>query len=204
MKVIGKGLRVNERIRIKEVRVINPDGVQLGIMTVQEALQRAYSLGLDLVEVAPDAKPPVCKIMDYGKYCYEQSKRAREAKKKQTIIQVKEIKMRPKTEEHDLNFKVRHAERFLKAGNKAKVTMMFRGREMAHVDLGKKLLDQFAELLKEMAIMEQPPRLEGRNMVMVLAPRPLKLSSSHQPSGEKPSATSHQPSANRPSPEGQD
>jgi len=193
--VIAKGLRINEKIRVKEVRVINPDGVQLGIMSIQDALQTAYSLGLDLVEVAPEAKPPVCRIIDYGKYRYEQSKRAREAKKRQTIIQVKEIKIRPKTEEHDFNFKARHAERFLKAGNKAKVTMMFRGRELVHSELGKRLLDRLAELLKEVAILEQPPRLEGRNMVMVLAPKPSKPSAvSHQSSAEKASIHRPQPS----------
>jgi translation initiation factor IF-3 len=123
------------------------------------------------VEVAPDANPPVCRIMDYGKYRYEQSKKAKDAKKKQNIIQVKEIKMRPKTDEHDLEFKTRHIERFLKEGNKAKITMIFRGRELMHTNLGKKLLDKLAEDLKEAAIVEQMPRLEGKNMVMVLAPK---------------------------------
>jgi translation initiation factor IF-3 len=168
---ISRGVRVNERIRIKEVRVINPDGEQLGILPIQEALQTAQNLGLDLVEVAPEAKPPVCRIMDYGKYRYEQSKKSREAKKKQTIIQVKEIKLRPKTEDHDFQFKARHAERFLKDGNKTKVTMMFRGREMVHLDRGRLQLDRFAEALKEVAVIEQPARLEGRNMVMVLGPK---------------------------------
>jgi translation initiation factor IF-3 len=153
------------------VRVINPDGVQLGIMSSQEALQTAMSLGLDLVEVAPDAKPPVCRIMDYGKYRYEQSKKAKDARKKQTVIQIKEVKMRPKTDEHDLEFKTRHIEKFLKEGNKAKVTMIFRGREVMHTNLGRKLLDKLAEDLKDSAIIEQLPRLEGKNMVMILAPK---------------------------------
>jgi translation initiation factor IF-3 len=153
------------------VRVINPDGVQLGIMSSQEALQTAMSLGLDLVEVAPDAKPPVCRIMDYGKYRYEQSKKAKDARKKQTVIQIKEVKMRPKTDEHDLEFKTRHIEKFLKDGNKAKVTMIFRGREVMHTNLGRKLLDKLAEDLKDSAIIEQLPRLEGKNMVMILAPK---------------------------------
>jgi len=153
------------------VRVINPDGVQLGIMSPQEALQTAMSLGLDLVEVAPESKPPVCRIMDYGKYRYEQSKKAKDAKKKQTVIQIKEIKMRPKTDEHDLEFKTRHIEKFLKEGNKAKVTMIFRGREVMHTNLGRKLLDKLAEDLKDSAIIEQLPRLEGKNMVMILAPK---------------------------------
>ena len=153
------------------MRVINPDGVQLGVMTPQQALQTAMSLGLDLVEVAPEANPPVCRIMDYGKYRYEQSKKAKDAKKKQTMIQIKEIKMRPKTDEHDLEFKMRHIEKFLKEGNKAKVTMIFRGREVMHTNLGRKLLDKLAEDLKDSAIIEQLPRLEGKNMVMILAPK---------------------------------
>jgi translation initiation factor IF-3 len=153
------------------VRVINPDGEQLGILPIQEALESAKSLGLDLVEVAPEAKPPVCRIMNYGKYRYEQSKKTREARKKQTIIQVKEIKLRPKTEDHDFQFKAKHAERFLKEGNKTKVTMMFRGREMVHIDRGKVQLDRFADALKEVGVIEQHPKLEGRNMVMILAPK---------------------------------
>ncbi len=153
------------------MRVINPAGEQLGILPIQEALQAAQGFGLDLVEVAPEAKPPVCRIMDYGKYRYEQSKKTREAKKKQTIIQVKEIKLRPKTEDHDFQFKAKHAERFLKEGNKTKVTMMFRGREMVHLDRGKVQLERFAESLKEVAVVEQHPKLEGRNMVMILSPR---------------------------------
>jgi len=129
------------------------------------------SLGLDLVEVAPDANPPVCRIMDYGKYRYEQSKKAKEARKKQTVIQIKEIKMRPKTDEHDLQFKTRNIEKFLKEGNKAKVTMIFRGREVMHTNLGRKMLDQLAEELKECAIIEQMPCLAGKSMVMILAPK---------------------------------
>lgn len=140
-------------------------------MTPQEALEKAYALGLDLVEVAPEARPPVCKIMDYGKYRYEQSKKEREARKKQTIIQIKEIKMRPKTDEHDFQFKLRHAERFLREGNKAKVTMMFRGREMVHMDRGMNLLMRFAEGLKDLAQIEQQAKVEGRAMSMILAPK---------------------------------
>ena len=168
---ITKGLRVNDRIRIKEVRVISPDGTQLGILPIEQALQTAYSLNLDLVEVAPEARPPVCRIMDYGKFRYEQSKKAREARKKQTIIDLKEIKLRPKTEEHDFQFKARHAERFLKEGNKAKVTMMFRGREVIRMDRGRAVLDRFVEALKEVAVVEQAAKVEGRNMTMILAPK---------------------------------
>jgi translation initiation factor IF-3 len=153
------------------VRVIGPDGVQLGIMPIEQALQTAYGLNLDLVEVAPEARPPVCRILDYGKYRYEQSKKAREAKKKQTIIELKEIKLRPKTEEHDFQFKARHAERFLKEGNKAKITMMFRGREVIRMERGKVLLDRFADVLKDVAVVEQAAKLEGRNMTMILAPK---------------------------------
>ena len=171
MGPISKGIRVNDRIRIKEVRVISPDGTQLGIMPIEQALQTAYSQNLDLVEVAPEARPPVCRIMDYGKYRYEQSKKAREARKKQTIIELKEIKLRPKTEEHDFQFKARHAERFLKEGNKAKITMMFRGREMIRMDRGKALLDRFVETLKDVAVVEQAPKIEGRNMTLILAPK---------------------------------
>ncbi|HSC71912.1 MAG TPA: translation initiation factor IF-3 [Candidatus Methylomirabilis sp.] len=171
MRPISKGIRVNDRIRIKEVRVISPDGTQLGIMPIEQALQTAYSQNLDLVEVAPEARPPVCRIMDYGKYRYEQSKKAREARKKQTIIELKEIKLRPKTEEHDFQFKARHAERFLKEGNKAKITMMFRGREMIRMDRGKALLDRFVETLKDVAVVEQAPKIEGRNMTLILAPK---------------------------------
>ena len=151
--------------------MIGPDGAQLGILPIEQALQTAFKLQMDLVEVAPEARPPVCRIMDYGKYRYEQAKKAREAKKKQTIIELKEIKLRPKTEEHDFQFKAKHAERFLKEGNKAKITMMFRGREMVRMDRGKALLDRFVEVLKEVAVVEQAAKVEGRNMTMILAPK---------------------------------
>jgi translation initiation factor IF-3 len=151
--------------------VIAPDGSQLGILPTEQALQTAYSQNLDLVEVAPEARPPVCRIMDYGKFRYEQSKKAREAKKKQTVIELKEIKLRPKTEEHDFQFKARHAERFLQEGNKAKITMMFRGREMARMDRGRVILDRFVETLKDACVVEQAPKVEGRNMTLILAPK---------------------------------
>ncbi len=141
-------------------------------MSVEEALEKARGLGVDLVEVAPQAKPPVCRIMDYGKYRYEQSKKAREAKKKQAVIQVKEIKLRPKTDEHDFQFKARHVDRFLRSGHKAKVTMMFRGREMVHTEIGRRLLERLADMLKDVGHVEQSPKIEGRNMSMILAPRP--------------------------------
>lgn len=151
--------------------MIAPDGSQLGILPTEQALQTAYSQNLDLVEVAPEARPPVCRIMDYGKFRYEQSKKSREAKKKQTVIELKEIKLRPKTEEHDFQFKARHAERFLQEGNKAKITMMFRGREMARMDRGRVILDRFVERLKEVCVVEQAPKVEGRNMTLILAPK---------------------------------
>lgn len=140
-------------------------------MPLEEALTRAAEEKLDLVEVAPKASPPVCKIMDYGKYKYLQAKKVQEAKKKQTTIQVKEVKIRPKTEEHDYQFKLRHIKRFLSEKNKAKVTIMFRGREIAHSELGLKVLERIMADTEEEGIVEQSPKLEGRNMIMILAPR---------------------------------
>ena len=163
--------RVNRQIRISPLRVIAPDGEQLGVMTVDEALAAAVQRGLDLVEVAPLARPPVVKIMDYGKFKFEQAKAARAAKKKQHIIQLKEVKFRPGIDEHDFDFKTRHAREFLQDGNKVKVTMMYRGRQMAHLDLGRQVLDRVAEALKDVGKIEMEPRLEGRNMFMVIAPK---------------------------------
>ena len=143
----------------------------MGIVPLEEALARAAEEKLDLVEVAPKASPPVCRIMDYGKYKYMQAKKLQEAKKKQTTIQIKEVKIRPKTEEHDYQFKLRHIKRFLSEKNKAKVTIMFRGREIAHSELGLKILERIMADIEEEGIVEQSPKLEGRNMVMILAPR---------------------------------
>ena len=143
----------------------------MGIVPLEEALARAAEEKLDLVEVAPKASPPVCRIMDYGKYKYMQAKKLQEAKKKQTTIQVKEVKIRPKTEEHDYQFKLRHIKRFLSEKNKAKVTIMFRGREIAHSELGMKVLERIIADIEEEGIVEQSPKLEGRNMIMILAPR---------------------------------
>jgi translation initiation factor IF-3 len=167
-----KRVLINERIRSQEVRVINKEGTQLGILPLKEALRIAAEEDLDLVEVAPQSRPPVCKIMDYGKFKYEQSKKAHEAKKSQTIIQVKEVKMRPKTEEHDFQYKLRHIKRFLDNGNKAKVCVIFRGREFNHKEMGRSILDRVAEEVKDIAIIEQAPKLEGRNMAMIIAPKP--------------------------------
>src|SRR5690606_27347329 len=168
---IEKRVRVNRQIRISPVRVIDEDGAQLGIMPVEEALAAAEERGLDLVEVAPNARPPVVRIMDYGKYKYEQARKAREARRKQHQIQVKEVKFRPGIDEHDFEFKVRHARRFLEEGNKVKATMMFRGRQMAHPELGREVLARVAEVLEDVGRVESEPLMEGRNMTMVLAPR---------------------------------
>ncbi|WP_041441456.1 translation initiation factor IF-3 [Syntrophobacter fumaroxidans] len=168
---MDKQVNVNERIRSSEVRVIGQDGQQLGVLSLKKALELAAQDELDLVEVAPNADPPVCKIMDYGKFKYQQNKRTQEAKKKQTVIQVKEVKIRPKTDEHDLLVKIRHIKRFLAQKDKAKVTILFRGREIAYTDQGTKVLERVREELKEDAVIEQPPKMEGRNMVMILAPK---------------------------------
>lgn len=171
VKETGKDVNVNWQIRASEVRVIGHDGKQIGILPLKEAMKLAEEQGLDLVEVAPQATPPVCRIMNYGKYKYQQSKKIQEAKKHQTVIQVKEVKIRPRTEEHDLQFKLRHAKRFLSEGNKVKVSMLFRGREIAHPEMGRELLDRVIAELKDLMVIEQAPRLEGRNMVMLLAPK---------------------------------
>ncbi len=162
---------MNEKIRGPEVRVIGHDGQQLGIIEIRKALELAALEHLDLVEVAPNADPPVCKIMDYGKFKYQQNKRSQEAKKKQTVIQVKEVKIRPKTDEHDLQVKIRHIKRFLSQKDKAKVTILFRGREIAYSDQGFKLLERIKEELKEEVVIEQQPKMEGRNLIMILAPK---------------------------------
>jgi len=163
-------VRVNRRIKAREVRVIDPDGKQLGIMPLEEALNSALEMDLDLVEVATKSDPPVCRIMDYGKFKYQQSKKSQESRKKQVVIHLKEIKLRPKTDEHDFQFKVRHMERFLKEGNKVKVSMIFRGREIMHPDIGEKILQRVIEFTKELGIVEQAPKKEGRAMNMILAP----------------------------------
>jgi translation initiation factor IF-3 len=162
---------VNDLIRAREVRVVDANGDQLGIMSAREALGIAGDRGMDLVEVAPNAKPPVCRIMDYGKHRYEQSKRDKAAKKKQKVVNIKEIRMSPKIDEHDFEVKLKAAERFLKSGDKVKVTVRFRGREIVHSNLARTKLDSLATQLKEVAVVERPPKLEGRQMIAVLAPR---------------------------------
>jgi len=152
--------------------VVGPNAEQLGVLSIEVALEKAQEYGLDLVEVSPMAKPPVCKIMDYGKFKYEEKKKASEAKKKQVVVHLKEVKLRPKTEEHDYDFKVRNVKRFLEEGNKAKVTIMFRGREITHRELGQQILDEVTKDTKDIAVVEQSPRMEGRSLFMILAPNP--------------------------------
>jgi translation initiation factor IF-3 len=164
-------VRINEKIRADQVRLIGPDGEQVGIVDIREALNYADRLNLDLVEVAPMANPPVCKVMDYGKYRYEQEQKAKEARKRQTTISIKEIKLRPKIDDHDFDTKKGHVERFLKKGDKVKLTIMFRGRELVHPHLGERLLRRMAEDLAEIGEVESQPSLDGRNMVMMLAPK---------------------------------
>ncbi|WP_198374954.1 translation initiation factor IF-3 [Neoroseomonas rubea] len=165
------GPRINDEIRVPQVRLIDQHGEMQGVMTAREALIRAYDVGLDLVEISPNAVPPVCKILDYGKYKYEQQKKANEARKKQKIVELKEIKVRPNIDDHDYDVKMRQMKTFISEGDKVKVTLRFRGREMAHQDLGVKVLDRIRTELAETTKVEQFPRLENRQMIMVLAPK---------------------------------
>ena len=164
-------MRVNRQIRISPVRLIGHDGAQLGIVAIDEALRAAVERGLDLVEVAALARPPVVKIMDYGKFRFEEAKAARAARKKQHVIQLKEVKYRPGIDHHDFDFKTRHVREFLAEGNKVKVTMMFRGRQLAHPELGREVLDRVVEALVDIGKVETDAKLEGRNMTLVLAPK---------------------------------
>ena len=165
-------VRVNHQIRVPKVRVIGPEGDQLGVLDIRDALKRATEdWGMDLIEVSPTSEPPVCKIMDYGKYKYQAKKKEQESKKKQTVVLLKEIKLTTKTGEHDLKFKVKHIERFLSEGNKAKVTVKFKGREMANMQLGRQMLDKVLAEIGDKGMVEQAPRIEGKNMFMILAPK---------------------------------
>ncbi|MCL6620880.1 MAG: translation initiation factor IF-3 [Syntrophobacterales bacterium] len=164
-------MRINQQIRAPEVRLIGPDGQQVGIVPLKEALAYAAEHNLDLVEVAPMATPPVCRVMDYGKFKYEQAKKQQEARRRQTTIQVKEVKIRPKIEEHDMAFKLKNIRRFLAEKDKAKITMIFRGREMAHQDRGYAILRRMAEELADVAVVEQEPKAEGRTLFMIVAPK---------------------------------
>ncbi len=166
--------RINREILVPEVRLIGAEGEQLGVVRIAEALSKAEELDVDLVEIAPTAQPPVCKLMDYGKFKYQEQKKAHEAKLKQKVIQVKEVKIRPGTDDGDYNVKLKNLKRFLEEGDKAKVTLRFRGREMAHQELGMQMLERLRLDLDEMSQVEQMPKLEGRQMVMILAPKKKK------------------------------
>ncbi|HKN89616.1 MAG TPA: translation initiation factor IF-3 [Acidimicrobiia bacterium] len=174
--------RINERIRAREVRLVGADGEQIGVKPLPEALHIAREHDLDLVEVAPNANPPVCKIMDFGKFKYEQDVRRKESRRKTSNVVIKEMKFRPKIDEHDYTTKTKHVERFLNEGSKVKITIMFRGREMAHPELGKRILDRIAEQVKDVGNVEAAPRVDGRNMLMVLAP----VKKQEPKSGSKP------------------
>lgn len=165
-------MRINHRIKVTPVRVIDEDGGQVGIIPTTEALERAREIGLDLVEIAPTSKPPVCRIMDYGRYKYEQSKKDKLAKKKQHTSQLKEMRYRPKIDEHDYDFKTKHVRGFLESGCKVKAFVFFRGREMAHQDLGRRVLDRLIDEMKDIANVDIKPTMEGRKMNMILAPKP--------------------------------
>jgi translation initiation factor IF-3 len=169
------GPRINQEILAKEVRLVDPEGEMLGVMTKQDAILKAQQSGLDLVEISPHAEPPVCKIMDFGKFKYEQQKKKNEAKKKQKIIEVKEVQLRPMIDTHDLDVKCKAIERFLSEGNKVKITMRFRGREFAHQEFGLNLLKKVRDQFEDMSKVEFAPKLEGRAMIMILAPDVKKI-----------------------------
>ncbi len=183
-------VRVNERIRVREIRVIDDTGQQLGIMPPPQALAIARQKGLDLVEISPTATPPVCRIMDFGKYQYQEQKRAREARRHQKVIEVKEIKFRPKVDEHDYQFKKKHIERFLEDGDKVKATIFFRGREMAHPEIGQRILERLVEELREVAIAETLPRMEGNQMHTILSRRPQTGGKAKPPAAKQATPTS--------------
>jgi len=165
-------IQINEEIRDKEVRVIGSDGAQLGIMSSSKALSLAEQAGVDLVKIAPQAQPPVCKIMDYGKYRFEQSKREKEARKNQKVVDIKEVRLSLNIDTHDFNTKLNQSQKFINSGDKVKVSIRFRGREMGHPELGIEVMKRFADACQEFAVVEKPAKLEGRNMLMFLAPRP--------------------------------
>lgn len=170
-RIISKELQINEEIRDKEVRLIGVDGEQIGVVPVKRAQEMAYEHNLDLVKVAPNAKPPVTRIMDYGKYKYELAKKEREARRNQKIMNLKEVRMSPHIEEHDLNVKARQAIGFLEDGDKVKVSVRFRGRELGHTDMGREVLDDFIEIIGDKGKIDKKPRMEGRNMVMFFVPK---------------------------------
>ncbi|WP_338663225.1 translation initiation factor IF-3 [Pararoseomonas sp. SCSIO 73927] len=165
------GPRVNEEIRAPQVRLIDQDGEMLGVMSARDALLRAYDVGMDLLEISPNAEPPVCKITDFGKFKYEQQKKANEARKRQKVVEIKEIKVRPNIDDHDYEVKMKQMKSFIEEGDKVKVTLRFRGREMAHQDLGARVLERIRNEMAEAVKVESMPRLENRQMIMVLAPK---------------------------------
>lgn len=171
VSISKQGHQINEEIRDKEVRLVSADGEQLGIMTAQEALSKAEEANLDLVKISPNAVPPVCKLMDYGKFKFEQTKREKEAKKNQHVVEIKEVRMSPGIDVNDFNVKLRNAQKFLSEGNRVKVTVRFRGREMAHTDIGRGLLLKFAEECSEVATLDKDPKLDGRHMSIFLSPK---------------------------------
>ena len=172
--ISSKEVAINEDIAFNEVRVITSTGEQLGVLPIKDAINAAYAKGLDLVCVSPNAVPPVCKIMDYGKYRFEQAKREKEARKNQKVIEVKEIRLGLSIDTHDFETKGNHAIRFLKSGDKVKVSIRFRGREFGHPEIGKEIMERFADYCSEVASVEKPAKMEGRNMLMFLAPKPVK------------------------------
>lgn len=174
LPISSKEIAINEEIRFKEVRVIDSDGSQLGILPLKDALKAAYDRDLDLVNIAPTANPPVCKIMDYGKYRFEQAKREKEARKNQKVVEIKEIRLGLSIDTHDFETKGNQAKKFLAGGNKVKVSIRFRGREMGHPEIGIDTMNRFAEYCSENAVVEKPAKMEGRNMLMFLAPKPAK------------------------------
>ena len=173
-RISKQGHQINEEIRDKEVRLVSDSGEQLGIMSAREALERAIEQNLDLVKISPNAVPPVCKLMDYGKYKFEQTKREKEARKNQHVVEIKEVRMSPGIDVNDFNVKLRNAQKFLGQGNRVKVTVRFRGREMAHTDIGRGLLLKFAEQCSEVAALDKDPKLDGRHMSMFLSPKVVK------------------------------
>ncbi len=182
----AKEPRVDRRIRVPEVMVIDAEGNKLGVMDTREALRRAEEQGLNLVEVAPNSRPPVCRILDYGRYKYDLKQSAKKKKKNQVVVEIKEVKFRPKVDKHDFDFKMRHVERFLSEGNKVKVTIMFRGRELAHINIGEDVLKRVLAVVDGKVIIENPPRLEGRNMSMQIAGKPGAFPKKEKPkAGEK-------------------
>lgn len=185
--------RTNRRIRVPQVRLIDEEGQQVGIVNTQEALMMAEERGLDLVEVAPNSDPPVCRIMDYGKFLYEQNKKAREARKNQKVVEVKEVQIRPSTDDHDIDVKSNRAREFLSDGHKVKFNMRFRGRQLAHQDIGVRMLEEIAEDLRDIAVVEVRPTSEGRTITMVVAPQPNKPSS--KPRAERPAEPANRPAA---------